>query len=412
MKQLKAILIGAGSRGAKAYAPFALEHPEKIKFIAVAEPDVKRRQDFMQEHGIPLEYGYESYEGLLQKKLEADVIFVCTQDHMHKDPVIMALEAGYDVVTEKPISNTLEDSEEVVKKASKLKRKLVVCHVLRYTGFFGKIKEIIDSGEIGEVVSISLNENVGYAHAAHSYVRGNWRNEALSSPMILAKSCHDTDILQWLIGSPVKKVSSFGGLKHFKKENAPKGSCARCLDGCAVKAECPFDAEKIYMDPEITAWPVNVITADISQEGRHKALLEGPYGRCVYHCDNDVVDHQVAIMEYENGATTSFAMNSLSAKTCRQILVYGDKGQLSGMMEEDTILKQIYGAPEEIVKTEKPGSSEYAHGGGDAGLMEHVCAYIGAEDVERIPETDAIVGHRICFAAEDGRKEDRVVCFE
>lgn len=406
---MTAILIGAGSRGAKAYAPYALLHPDRIKFVAVAEPIEQRRTDFCNQHGISPEMAFRDHTELFQQNVEADVVFVCTQDTQHREHALQALEKGYHLVLEKPISTSLQACEEIVAGAQEKNRALIICHVLRYTGFFQAIKESIRSGEIGEVLSITLNENVGYAHAAHSYVRGNWRNEAISSPMLLAKSCHDMDILCWLMESPCTKVSSFGGLHFFKKENAPAGCASRCLDGCKAKAECPFDAEKIYMDPAITGWPVNVITEDISASGRQKALLEGPYGRCVFHCDNDVVDHQVVNLEFENGRTANFAMNSLSAETCRVITVYGTKGELTGKMEDNRLLKQIYGAEPEVVAIPQPEAGEYGHGGGDVGLMDHVWQLLESLEPDRsIPPCDAIYSHRICFAAETARKNNTV----
>lgn len=410
VKPIRAMLIGAGSRGAKAYAPYALQHPDRIQFVAVAERNDERRADFCREHAIPPERTFTDFGPMFDAKIEADIVFVCTQDELHKAPALRALDEGYHLMLEKPISTNLADSEEIVAKAAQLNRLLIVGHVLRYTSFYSKIKEIIESGEIGDVLSISMNENVGYAHASHSYVRGNWRREDESSPMLLAKSCHDMDMACWLMGKPCTEVSSFGALNYFTAANAPEGSTARCLDGCKAKDACPFDCEKIYMDPEMTAWPVNVITHDISPEGRRKALREGPYGRCVFHCDNDVVDHQVVNLKFADNSTVGFAMNSLSSHTYRTISVYGTGGQLDGEMEANRLVKKIYGKEEEVITTQQPGASEYSHGGGDYGLMNHLVETVnGLTEGEKIGPSDAIISHRVCFAAEDSRHESKIV---
>ena len=198
--------------------------------------------------------------------------------------------------------------DETARKRGKV---LSVCHVLRYTPFFSKIKELLDKGCIGRLISIQHNENVGYWHYAHSFVRGNWRNSEDSSPMILAKSCHDMDIMLWLAGADCRSISSYGSLTHFKSENAPEGAPYRCMDGCPVQNECPYYAPRLYLT-ENTSWPTSVISADTGIEARTKALREGPYGRCVYRCDNNVVDHQVVAIEFKNDVTAVFTMSAFT----------------------------------------------------------------------------------------------------
>lgn len=404
MKKVKAILIGAGARGAKAYGPYALENPEELEFVGVAEPIKSRREEFCKEHNIAEEFAFESYEPLLEKKIDADVALVCTQDQLHYEPAVMALEAGYNVLLEKPIVSPKEciGIEKAVKESGK---NLTICHVLRYTPFFGKIKELIDTNKIGDLVAITHNENVGYFHAAHSYVRGNWRKESESSPMILAKSCHDMDILMWLVGDQCKQVSSFGSLKHFKASNAPEGAAKRCVE-CSIRDTCPYSALDIYMDQNNNGWPVNVITEDLSYEGRMRALEEGPYGRCVYYCDNDVVDHQAVILEFDNGVTATFHMNAFSYNVNRTIRVSGTRGEIIGDMEEEII--HLYDFKEDTkthIPLDKITDNDYGHGGGDFGLMQALVQSL------REPETytmrseigSAIASHMVTFAAEESR---------
>ena len=410
MKKIKAILIGAGARGAKAYAPYALTHPDELQFVAVAEPQGKRRNDFSREHHIPDEYAFDSYEELLNAQIEADLVLVCTQDRLHYGPAKMAMEKGYDVLLEKPIGS-YEETVDIGNITERTGRKLIVCHVLRYTPFFRKIKELIDSGLLGDIVAITHNENVGYYHAAHSYVRGNWRKTEESSPMLLAKSCHDIDILLWLISDRCKRVSSFGSRMHFREENAPAGSATRCVD-CGVRGTCPYDALKIYMDEENTGWPVSVITDDFSREGRLRALREGPYGRCVYRCDNDVVDHQAVLMEFEKGATVAFHMNAFTHDISRTIRVSGTRGELIGNMEESRLTHSDFLTKKQTeIPIDRIVGNDYGHGGGDYGLMNAVVRYL--QDPVNNPISSgvhsAVESHLVTFAAEEARLSNAVI---
>ncbi len=390
--------------------------PDKIKFVAVAEPIDAKRKKFAKIHDIVEDNVYDDYKDVLEAKIEADIVLVCTQDKMHFEPTMLALDKGYNVLLEKPIVSK-EECVLIADKVNESPGSLTICHVLRYTPpFFTKIKSLIDSGVIGDLISITHNENVGYHHAAHSYVRGNWRNEGLSSPMILAKSCHDIDILRWLVDSKCKKVSSFGSLKHFRKENAPPlGSSNRCINGCEIEAICPYSAKKIYMDETNDGWPVTVITNDLSEEGRLKALSEGPYGRCVYHCDNDVVDHQAVIMEFDNQVTVSFHMNSFTYDISRTIKICGSKGEIIGKMEDSDL--QVYdyltGKQEKIVIGE-PILNDYGHGGGDYGLMESLVNHLREPDKNVMESSahDAIESHLITFAIEESRVSGQVIVMD
>jgi hypothetical protein len=307
-----AVLVGAGNRGTYAYAPYALEYPDELRFVAVAEPHPVRRERFARAHNIPPERQFNTWEELLAQGQIADVLFNMTQDQTHYPSTIAALKAGYDVLLEKPMATRLEHVVDLVQTAERLGRLLQICHVLRYTAIFSALHEILASGRLGDIVTVEHRENVVYWHMAHSFVRGNWRNVATSSPMILAKCCHDFDILYWNLGRPAKRLQSFGSLIHFRPENAPAGATPRCTDGCPVE-DCPFDARRIYLNMDYHDWPVSVITEDTgSAEARRQALATGPYGRCVYRCDNDVVDHQTVNMELENGISVVLVMHGHS----------------------------------------------------------------------------------------------------
>lgn len=410
MKQIKMICIGAGARGMNAYAPYAKEYPERLQFVAVAEPVEARRKAFAKEYGVPKAAVFDSWQDALQAGIEADAVLVATQDRQHVDPACAAMEAGYDVLIEKPVSHLPQECIRVRETAQRTGRQAVVCHVLRYTVFFSKLRELIQTGAIGDLVSIAHNENIGYWHMAHSYVRGNWRDIEKSSPIILAKSCHDIDILLYLTGSHCSCVASFGNLMHFKKENKPAGAAMRCLD-CACESGCPYSAVRLYMDPARTEWPVTVITDDLSQAGRRRALREGPYGRCVYECDNSAPDHQVTILSFENGSTATFHLSAFTdQESSRTIRIMGTKGEIRAALVGDIIeLTDFVSNKTHKIDISGAVQNEYAHGGGDFGLIDAFVRMEQTGEPVKTNITESIESHLICMAAEKARRENCVV---
>ena len=405
MKPVTAVILGAGSRGCS-YAEYAKEYPGQLQIVAIAEPREDRRKLLAEEHGIGDENCFASWQELLALPKMADCAFVCTLDDDHTAPAVLAMEKGYHLLLEKPMSNTEEECRLIVDTARKHGRKLAVCHVLRYTPFFMKLRELIDRGEIGEVTTINQIENVGYWHQAHSFVRGNWRTVRETSPMLLQKSCHDMDIILWLMGKDCLRVQSFGSLRHFTPENAPSGAPQRCLDGCPHDESCPYYAPKLYLDMSRTGWPVDVITTDLSEAGRRRALEEGPYGRCVYRCDNDVVDRQVVDMEFEGGAVATFTMTGLTADFSRQLKIFGTKGQIQADMGTKEIVLHRFGEEKQPVSVEAASSG---HGGGDFGILRDFIRVLREGGESRTSAEVSLQSHLICFAAEKSRKEHIVV---
>lgn len=439
-------MVGAGDRGYASYAPYALRHPGELRFVAVAEPHDVRRARFAQAHGIPPERQYRTWEDLLAQGQIADAALICTLDRLHVAPTLAALEAGYDVLLEKPMATTPADCVRLVQAAERTGRLLQVCHVLRYTAFFSTLHDIVASGRLGEIVTVEHRENVIYWHMAHSYVRGNWRNSQLESPMILAKCCHDFDILYWNLG-PVKRLSSIGSLIHFRAENAPPGAPERCTDGCPAADECPWYAPRLYLDfiPLLHAarqyspnwwerlgaalaldypvlrralrlipglekrldyrgWPVSVISEDASREARLHALRTGPYGRCVYRCDNDVVDHQIVNMEMESGASVVLVMHGHSHEEGRTMRYDGTRATLRGKFANGLIsLIEIHdhctGRVERIIPPTRRGG----HGGGDEGLMAAFVRAVRERSAALTTARESLESHLMAFAAEEAR---------
>jgi predicted dehydrogenase len=402
MKPMTAILIGAGDRGVRAYGPYALDYPNELKIIAVAEPNRERRTKFQRKHQISNEHCYESWEEVLNQDTKiADIAIICTLDPHHFKPTMKALEMGYHVLLEKPMSPDPLECIAMEQAAKKHNRQLTICHVLRYTEFWAAIKKIISKGEIGEVISLQLNENVEVMHMSHSFVRGNWNNKEKSSPMILQKSCHDMDIISFVMGKECKRVSSYGSLMHFKVENAPAGAPQRCLDGCPAEQDCPFHAGRYYLG-EGKGW-AKKFTEDYTNEGIIKALQETPYGKCVYRSDNNVVDHQVVNMEFEDGATATFSMCGFTREQTRIVQIMGTKGEIRGNMEENSIsIYDFLTKHETVIKFDTPVGG---HGGGDKGIMRKFLREIQfGSKKDSVSSTSASVrSHLMAFAAEESR---------
>lgn len=410
-RQVTAILLGAGNRGAQAYASYALQYPEELKFVGIAEPREERRNEFTKIHKIEEKYSVSSWEELLAFPRLADFILICTQDHMHMEPMMKAMELGYDILVEKPISPKKEELLRLKEQSAHYPGMLSVCHVLRYSPFFRKIKELLNQGTIGEIINIQHMESIGFWHMAHSFVRGNWRNTKESSPIILAKTCHDFDILLWLTGKRCLRVSSFGSLRLFKPEMAPKGSAKRCTDGCPHRSSCEFYAPKFYLEhpKAIVDGYRKVVSMDPTPEGLMEALKTGPYGRCVYACDNDVADHQIVNMEMEDGLTISFTVSAFTNECERIITIHGTKGEIRGRMEEDSIevIDFLTGDKTHYqLNTPKVG-----HSGSDSMMMKELISLIaqGKQQENISNAVQAIDSHLIAFAAEESRLNNGAV---
>ncbi|SEO72602.1 Gfo/Idh/MocA family protein [Paenibacillus sp. OV219] len=409
MRKVTVALIGAGLRGVN-YLNYALQHPHELEVVAVAEPNHERREYFKALHNLPDEMCFVDWDALFAETRLADVVLICTQDKLHFEPVGKALKAGYHVLLEKPMSPDAKECVEMGEMAKSYNRIFSICHVLRYTNFFSTIKSLLTSKVIGDLMSIQLNENVGYWHHAHSFVRGNWSRKSESSPMILSKSSHDLDILYWLAGASCTHVASFGSLSHFISDQAPEGAPHRCLDGCPVADECLYYAPKQYLT-EDTGWPTAAISNDSSYEARLKALQEGPYGRCVYHCDNDVVDHQVVNLEFENGVTAGFSMNAFTRDISRTIKLMGTKGEIRGAMEKNEIEILHFGSGKvERISFETAGGHA-GHGGGDMGLIKDFVKLVrqGGINDGLTAASHSVQSHLMAFAAEKAREEQCVI---
>lgn len=408
-----AIVIGAGNRG-RAYSEIMSSFGGKI--LGVAEPVAAKREYLSKKLEIPMDMCFESWEELLDRPKFADLVIVANMDRGHIAPTLAAIEKGYNILLEKPMACTPEDCYKITAAAEKHRVFVLVCHVLRFTPFFRALKYLIDEGKIGRIMHIQHAECVGNLHQSHSFVRGNWRNSQSSSSMILTKSCHDMDILAFLVGEKCKSVHSFGALSYFRPENAPDGAPDYCLDGCPHKDECYYYAPKVYLDTYRKTIFVNAVAnnSDPTDEDIENALKKGQYGRCVFKCDNDAVDHQTVNLEFEGGATAGFTMCAFN-RGSRNIRIMGTDGELSANMNEDFITLFDFKTRQntkinidEIFKKTVLGGD---HSGGDGGIIEALFKWLDGDfsDKSVCSIRETYHNHLIAFAAEESRLEKRVV---
>ncbi len=404
MKKVKVLIIGAGNRG-NLYASYSKYFPKEMEVVGVAEPDEVRRKIFAESYHLKPENIFQTWQEALEADQFADVAIICTQDTSHLEPFLAAEKAGYHILLEKPMATSVKDCKKIAAISAKSDKIMAVCHVLRYTPYFNKLKEIVDSGVLGEIISINHLEAIGHKHFAHSYVRGNWRKSKESGPLTLTKACHDFDIINWIIGKKCSEIFSYGELTHFKKENAPHGSAKRCLD-CKVAASCPYEAKKVYLDKNNIGWPTPVITNNLSRKGIVEALETGPYGRCVYHCDNDVVDHQNTVLKYDNGITASLTISAFTEGNIvgqRFTRIMGSLGELIGDFNSYKLINfRNSKITQNTIKIE--GFDKHGrHGGGDYGLIRNFLQAVnGQTKISKIK--DELDSHLQAFAAEDSRK--------
>ena len=416
MKKLDVILIGAGDRGMN-YTTKMSYVPEKFRVVGIAEPIDDRRNYIKNMHNVPDEMCFTDWRPLLEKGKIADLALICTMDRDHFAPAMKAIELGYDLLLEKPIAPTQEQCKQIAHSAHENGVRVVICTVLRYTPVFNTIKNIIDSGRLGRIMSINHEECVGIVHQSHSFVRGNWGNEERSSNMLLQKSCHDIDILQWLLGKKCKRVQSFGTLSYFTRENAPEGSPEYCIEGCPHSETCPFNAVKLYFDDKDNVWFRGACTklCHYTDEDVKTSITETLYGKCVFKCDNDVVDHQTVNMLFEDDVTVTFTMNAFNSGG-RFIHIMGTKGELRAALDGNSPVSLYYFQDGREETVDACGSNEITggHGGGDQGIVNAVYDYFTTDyHGINVPDImESYYNHSIVFAAEKSRKENIVVDFE
>lgn len=404
---MRVIIVGYGGRG-RCYAKcFTKYH---VEIASVCDTDKKRLKYAVEELGIDKSKTYSCLEDMKNSGIQAKLCVIATPDAQHKKDAILALSMGYDLLLEKPITTNIEDCIEIMNLAKKLKRKVFICHVLRYAPFFNLIKKELNTGKYGKISTINLTENVSYWHQAHSFVRGNWRNSISSSPMIVAKSCHDLDIIAWLMESKCLAVSSMGGLNLYRPQNAPKGAADRCVN-CKVEG-CEYNAVEFYIEKCLkkqkkTGWPVNVLAHNPTEKNVYDALQTSDYGICVYKCDNNVVDHQVVNMLFEENRTAHLTMTAFSEECYRHVHIHGERGEIFGSMEDGVLHCKVYAKESFEIDTSKFADGEFGHGGGDELLIKDIVNIYknSGNSLDLTTIENSMESHIIGFNAEKSRLE-------
>ncbi|MEY9894392.1 putative dehydrogenase [Catenulispora sp. MAP5-51] len=404
-------VIGAGVRGL-GYARRAVAQGARV--VAVAEPRRDTRSAFAAEFGIAPDLAFADPADLLAAGRLADGAVIASPDSCHADQAVAAAERGYAILLEKPMALREDDCLRIIEAVERAGVVFAVGHVLRYTPYTRALKALLDSGRIGRIISVEHLEPVGWWHQAHSFVRGNWRRADESGPMLLTKSCHDIDWLMHIMGEVPARTASFGSLSHFKASDKPSGATDRCVT-CPVEQSCAYSAKRIYLrcvgDPVREYWPLSMVSADVTEAGILKALEDSPYGRCVYSCDNDVVDHQVVSMEFPSGATASFTMTAFTPLTHRRTRIFGTRGFLEGDGDRLSLHDFVSDLVEEHLITSAGASAADGHGGGDDALVAaFLSAAAGGDGSVLISDArTSLAGHQVVWAAEHARRTGTVV---
>ena len=427
--KLTGIIVGAGHR-ARLYASYAKECPDDMEIVGVADPSPLRRQQVAEEFGFSESQCFENAEELARVPKLADFVINGTMDHQHVPTSLPLLEAGYHVLLEKPFATGEREMWELVKAARQHKRTIAICHVLRYAPFYTAIRQQVQAGVIGDLMNIQATEHVSYHHVAVAYVRGKWNSSRYcKTSMLMAKSCHDLDLIAWMkSGIAPRRVSSFGSLFQFRTENAPEGAGTRCLVDCPIEADCLYSARKHYIDhPDrwsFYVWDSLEHLADPTIEQKIESLKgDNPYGRCVWKCDNEVVDHQSVLIEFEDGCTATLNMIGGSSKPSRSLHLLGTTGEIQGCLEDSSFkIRHIDPRPghefcEDVIDLNVDGDMTGAfggHGGGDMRLVADFLAALRGEP-RSICSTiieDSVAGHLMGFGADRSLQEQRIVNLE
>lgn len=403
---VRIVIFGAGNRASK-YLRYILDNPDKVHLVGIVENNSLRCHRMARAAGVPEKACFSDWDSFFDARIEADAVLICLPENIHYEPAIKALQAGYNILLEKPIAPDEEQCRAIASEAASRGLIAGVCHVLRYHPYFKKIKEIVDSGRLGEIVNITHRASVGVDRTTHGFVRGQWNREKSTNPMFISKCCHDVDFIVWLTGSRARRVSSFGSLRHFRSENAPTGSASRCID-CSVEKDCPFSAVDLYRNRRDWISNFDVKDGETLESVIERELAEGPQGRCVYHCDNDVVDHQIVSLEMDNDVTVNMSMDCFTLRDNRQTHICLTHGEIYG--DERRI--EVYtfrGGLKEVYDFSRLEGKPY-HAGADLRVVEDFINAVADSNHKILTDiADSLESHQICFDAEKSRRTSQMI---
>jgi len=425
-KPVTAVIVGAGHRSLT-YASYARYRPDALKIVGVADPLEYRRRQVAELYGLGPDQLFETAEELAARPQMADAAINGTMDQDHVRTSLPLLNAGYDLLLEKPFAVNETETWQLLQAARGNASKVMICHVMRYTPFATAMRQRVAAGEIGEVISVQTVEHVSYHHMVVGYVRGKWnRKDVCGSPMLMAKCCHDLDFITWMkSGVAPVRVSSFGSNMQFRPEKAPEGAGTRCLVDCPIEGDCLYSARKHYIDhPERWSFYVwaglEQIENPTIEDKIHSLKTDNPFGRCVWKCDNNVVDHQAVMIEFEDGCTATHNMIGGASKPQRSMHLVGTTGELQGVLHDSRfVIRHIDPRPgheysEEVVDVDVKGDMDGAfggHGGGDVRLAADFVNFVRGDEcsIACTNLEDSIRGHLIGFRADVAMEEGKVV---
>ncbi len=425
MKQIKTVVVGCGNRG-QVYADYSLQSPNDLKIVGVVDINPTKLKEAQERYGLPDEAAFDSLESFLQTHTECDFVINATMDNVHYETSIKLLQAKYDLLLEKPVTASPDELLSLEKTAKENGCRIFVCHVLRYTPFYHTVKELLAQDKIGRITSLEMNEHVSIAHYLNSYDRGKWNSEKkCGSPILLAKTCHDTDLMCWLNNaSEPKSVASFGKRAYFCEENAPKGSTEYCFD-CPLERKCAFSAIRVHLDwdpmPFLVWAELNKPLDEITKEEKIAYLKTSQYGKCAFKTDGDVIDRQNVIVEFENGSIGTLNLICGTSKAERYLHIVGEKGEIEGKLSEDKLTlreyrlhdmycdyeEQVIDLSQQVINNARFGG----HFGGDYAIMQTLVKYYNGNDssLSLTSIDDSINGHLCVYGAEISRKENKIV---
>lgn len=403
---VRIVAIGAGNRTNK-YLEYAVRHPERLQLTGVVELNPLRREAVAAKFGLAPSQCFDDYRLFFGQPRSADAVLIATPEDTHFEPCMLAIEAGYDVLLEKPIAQSLDECRQIAEAARRRGVIVGICHVMRYHPYFVRIKEIVDSGELGQLISINHTAAVGIDRMTHCFVRGLWRREECANPMLISKCCHDIDFLLWLTQKRCRRLSSFGALRWFREANAPAGSTERCID-CPVEPTCPFSARDLYYVRRDWVGNFDIPEGGTLDDAIPRELRAGPYGRCAFRCDNDVADHQIVALEMEDRSTISLTMDAFTKDDFRKTCIRLTGGEIDG--DERRLRVRRFRSGDERIYDFSEVLGQPFHAGADLRLLEDFLLSVrDPSHPLRVGIDDALESHRICYAAEESRLTGRTV---
>ena len=421
-KKIWVVVVGYGNRG-QVYADYSIDEPNELGIAAIVDPNDFKLQEAKKRYGLSDESLFHNFEEFVKSGIKCDLVINATMDQYHYETAMKILNAGFDMLMEKPIVPEAKQLREIERTAKERRLKVFVCHVLRYTPYYRKIKEIINAGTIGEIMTMEMNEHVSVPHYLASYVRGKWNSEEkCGSGFLLAKSCHDLDLMCWLNNdsAPVEVVS-MGNRSQFIPKQAPEGATEFCHE-CPHESTCDYSAILHYMKKEVMPFLVwdrlNKPLDEITDEEKMEFLKTDIYGKCAYTCGGNIVDRQNAIVSFENGSIATFNLVGGSTAPRRFLHIVGTKGEIVGILEEDEFVvrrhslgQELYGT-EEKVQIHPINNAKYGgHNGGDYAIMHDLVRYMNGDrsSVSITSIEDSVNGHLCVFAAEQSRRTGTIV---